>query len=141
MGGVRSPVPSTAPGAPTPPVRRWRALLVLGVLAGLLGMHALAPAPAAAAASHGHHGMTAATAPAAHHGQCADGCGCGTHRVHHADATCASGALPGGPVLPDLLPGVVVPPVTADVPRVPAPASERGGRAPPSLAELQLLRI
>ncbi|MFC6065425.1 DUF6153 family protein [Streptomyces ochraceiscleroticus] len=128
----------------TPPVRRWRALLVLGLLAGLLGMHALEPVAVSAATSHQHHGAVASTVLAAHHGGCADGadgCGCGTHRVHHADATCASGAVPGGPVLPDLVPGVLVPPETADVPRVAAPTSEHGSRAPPSLAELQLLRI
>ncbi|WP_223732001.1 DUF6153 family protein [Streptomyces purpurogeneiscleroticus] len=139
---MRSSVPSTAPSASTPPARRWRALLVLGLLAGLLGMHALAPVATAAAPSHQHHGAMAATAQAAHHGGCADdGCGSGTHRGHHADATCASGAIPGGPALPDLLPGAVVPPEAADAPCAAAPTSEHGSRAPPSLAELQLLRI
>ncbi|MEW2131483.1 DUF6153 family protein [Streptomyces sp. NPDC005435] len=132
---------------PAPPP--WR-LLVLLVLGGLLAMHGLAPggglgpvqrataphmsfalsAPGDCGADHGHGG-----GHDARHGH--DGGG----HVHHADATCASAAVPGGPELalpasPDAIapaPGVLAPTRALSAPD--------GARAPPSLAELQLLRI
>ena len=136
-----------------PPRVRWRALLVLGLLAGLLGMHALAPggtvmghAAHAAHAVRAVHPVHAANAAPRHMTVSVgvrDGCAgddCGGH-VHHADQTCASGALGGGPVL--LAP--VADPVTvhgpAEISRRHAGAAPDGARAPPSLAELQLLRI
>ncbi|MEU6198734.1 DUF6153 family protein [Streptomyces sp. NPDC047061] len=126
---------------PRPPYRRWRALLVLGLLAGLLGMHALAPG---ALGMHGGHEQAvsrAAVTVSAYDG-CSDDDGhCGDHHVHHADATCASGAVSGGPGLPALVPDPV--PVLAaacPLPAGPVTAPE-GARAPPDLAELQLLRI
>ncbi|MGW7573838.1 DUF6153 family protein [Streptomyces sp. NPDC054765] len=121
-----------------PPARRWRALLVLGLLAGLLGMHALGPALAAPPRPHAHRMAVTATA----HGHChgTDDCG-GSGHVHHADPTCASGALDGPPT-PHAL---VRSPLSPVRPAQPAGAGEQtgqdGGRAPPSLAELQLLRI
>ncbi|MBD0838736.1 hypothetical protein ICC28_08495 [Streptomyces sp. TRM68416] len=137
------------------PLGWWRALLVLGLLAGLFGMHALAPGNAVAAG--GHHSAASAhtAAPMAH----ADGSGHGDHgapaahdeyvchsdtgtggHTQHADATCVSGAVGAGPVLPALVADPVGP-----VSRAERGLAARGasgeGRAPPTLAELQLLRI
>ncbi|UZJ30597.1 DUF6153 family protein [Streptomyces endophytica] len=148
--------------APQPRLR-LKALLVLTVLAGLLGMHGLANTgalPATSSPSHAAHHLRPARAMAApapapgsasrDHGQrvcCpghddgADGSGGGTGHAHHADPTCASGALPGAVVLP-VLPASL--PDTADrtVPLAGRLADgTTGARAPPSLAQLQVLRI
>ncbi|MER5755093.1 DUF6153 family protein [Streptomyces sp. NPDC002088] len=127
---------------PRPPVRWWRAVCLLGLLAGLLGMHGLAPGGAMAGHPHDRP-MTAAAAPAAVHDGCSgEGGGhCGGGHVTHADATCASGAVSGGPALPALVPDPVAVPVRADAVCSYAAADPGGARAPPSLAELQLLRI
>ncbi|MGW3128775.1 DUF6153 family protein [Streptomyces sp. NPDC001076] len=128
--------------APRPPRRRWRALLVLGLLAGLFGMHALVPG--GVMGTHGGHerpGSRTAVVVTAYDGCSGDDGHCGGDRAHHADATCASGAVSGGPALPALVPDPV--PVLAAACRAasgPATAPD-GARAPPDLAELQLLRI
>lgn len=123
-----------------PPARRWRALLVLGLLAGLVGMHGLAPG--GAMPEHSHAKPAAATAPAAtaHDGRSGHG-DCGGNPVHHADPTCVSAGVSGGPVLPALVPDAVAVPVHADTVCPYAAVAPDGARAPPSLAELQLLRI
>ncbi|OEJ21989.1 hypothetical protein AR457_39410 [Streptomyces agglomeratus] len=128
-------------------------LLVLAVLAGLVAMHGLGPAPAPAAA---HAATSSHHAPAAGHERatasdaaCQDGCvhadnpagsGGGGH-AEHADATCAATGTAGAPVLP--APAVL--PGHAEVQAVLAhgviPGANAYGRAPPSLSELQLLRI
>ncbi|MDH6566923.1 hypothetical protein M2164_002092 [Streptomyces sp. SAI-208] len=117
----------------------WRALLLLGLLVGVLGMHALAPG----GGMGGHEGRSAhrttSAAVVAADAVCHDGCGSG--RPHHADATCVSGAVSGGPVLPALVPdpsGTCLGTVGL---RARTAVSREGSRAPPSLAELQLLRI
>ncbi|MET7457545.1 DUF6153 family protein [Streptomyces sp. NPDC005574] len=130
-----------------PPAGRWRALLVLGLLAGLLAMHALAPGGTV----HEHAGtgnMTAAVpgpTASALSLTSADGChgdgDCGGGHLHHADSTCVSGAVGGGPLLPALVPDPVAAPARADALRSCAATAPDGARAPPSLAELQLLRI
>jgi hypothetical protein len=119
-----------------PPLGRWRALLVLGLLAGLFGMHALAPGGVHHEHAEPRHGVTVAVG--AH-----DGCpgGCGTDHAQHADPTCASGAVSGGPTLPGLVPDPVAAPASDDVVCAYAVSPPDGARAPPSLAELQLLRI
>ncbi|ALO92310.1 hypothetical protein SHL15_1132 [Streptomyces hygroscopicus subsp. limoneus] len=129
--------------APRPPQRRHRGLLVLALLAGLLGMHALAPGGGMAHAGHSGparaaHGAVAVSAP----DDCPDTAGhCGGHRLHHADPSCASGALDGGPQLPVPAPDPVAVVAPAACP-CPGPATAPdGARAPPDLAELQLLRI
>ncbi|MEV7073727.1 DUF6153 family protein [Streptomyces sp. NPDC093990] len=115
----------------------WRALLLLGLLVGVLGMHALAPGGGTGGHEDGSAHMTAALAVA--DTVCHDGCGSG--HLHHADATCASGAVSGGPVLPALVPDPSGDsPSTVDLSCRTAGAPD-GARAPPSLAELQLLRI
>ncbi|MER6287916.1 DUF6153 family protein [Streptomyces sviceus] len=115
----------------------WRALLLLGLLVGVLGMHALAPG----GGMGGHEGRSGhrVTAAAVVDTVCHDGCGSG--HLHHADATCTSGAVSGGPALPALVPDPSgSTPGTVGLCAQTAAAQE-GARAPPSLAELQLLRI
>ncbi|MFC9292602.1 DUF6153 family protein [Streptomyces sp. NPDC057011] len=119
-------------------------LLVLSVLFGLVAMHGLGPGslPAAAHTTAGaHHGAEAGAGHegCVHAGDPSDG-GSGGHAAH-ADATCAAAGIAGSPVLPvpAVLPGTVHAPTAAGHGLVPDVAP--GGRAPPSLSELQLLRI
>ncbi|MCZ2524084.1 DUF6153 family protein [Streptomyces sp. HB2AG] len=129
---------------PSPP-RRWPALLVLGLLVGLFGMHGLAPGGATALT--GDHASPSPSSAAAHHADPAlpnaeSACGGGDDRGHaeHADATCSSGAVGTGPVLPAPAPD---PTGRAGEPadgRPSTAAAPEGGRASLSLAELQLLR-
>ncbi|MFJ9819074.1 DUF6153 family protein [Streptomyces sp. NPDC101151] len=131
---------STGQHPEQPPRRRFRALFVLAVLAGLLGMHALAPGGGTGHAEHvrGAHMTVMVTAA----DDCPGGDGhCGGHRTHHADPTCASGAVNGGPELSALVPCPVTAPAPAAALRPGAVRPPDGARAPPSLAELQLLRI
>ncbi|MFE5604123.1 DUF6153 family protein [Streptomyces coelicoflavus] len=150
---------------PRPPAWWWRAVCVLGLFAGLLGMHGLAPggglpehsaghphtsaAPMAPSTGPGTHTRAAAspkTAPGAGAGATHAGCpqddgSCGGGHLRHADAMCASGAVSDGPVLSAPLPDPV-PVVGCDgIVRAYAAGAPDGARAPPSLAELQLLRI
>ncbi|WP_405585957.1 DUF6153 family protein [Streptomyces sp. NBC_01092] len=136
-----------APRLPIP--GPWRLLVLLGLLAGLFGMHALGPGNPLAphsAQGHGHAramsgpatamtAMTAMTDEAVCHGN-----GTGGGHAQHADPTCASGAVGGGPALPAPAPDPAGSGVTGDLGhRSPATAPD-SGRAPPSLAELQILR-
>ncbi|MGW7357134.1 DUF6153 family protein [Streptomyces sp. NPDC054802] len=128
---------------------RSRVLLVLAVLAGVVAMHGLGPVassvPSGTVAAGTHRAAVAAEAHA--HADGADGCDCahaddhgrGGGHTEHADETCAAGGTSAAPVLPALAPGELVPAV-ADTPAA-ALAVTRDGRAPPSLSELQLLRI
>ncbi|MDD9380332.1 DUF6153 family protein [Streptomyces sp. ZAF1911] len=128
-------------------------LLVLAVLTGLVAMHGLGPAPQpaaahAAAASHhapasGHEQTGASEAAVLQgcvHADDPAGSGRGGH-TEHADATCAAAGTAGAPVLPS--PAVM--PGHAESQAVLAhgvtPCASACGRAPPSLSELQLLRI
>ncbi|MFJ5729331.1 DUF6153 family protein [Streptomyces paradoxus] len=113
------------------------ALLVLTVLAGILGMHALAPGGSPAP----EHAMTMAHAPATEQAGAAcshtDG---GPGHLAHADGTCAAagiGSAYAPPALADALPGVL----SASGVAIGAPTAAVQGRAPPDLSELQLLRI
>ncbi|MDK1475476.1 DUF6153 family protein [Streptomyces sp. 549] len=157
---------------PSPP-RWWPALLVFGLLAGLFGMHGLAPGGAIAASSHhasdghqapdgGHHASAGHRSPAAVHGDAAGVVGVtdavgvtgvvstesvchgglnGSGHAQHADSTCSSGAVRSGPDLPVLLPDPAGRVALPAVGHRSTEAEPEGGRAPPSLAELQLLRI
>ncbi|MEW1775247.1 DUF6153 family protein [Streptomyces sp. NPDC086777] len=132
----------TEPPAHRPPHRRRGALLVLGLLAGLFGMHALAPG--GLMAMGGGHERTAprpAVVITAYDGCSGDDGHCGGDRAHHADATCASGAVSGGPALPAPVPDPVPVPTAACLVTVRPAGAPAGARAPPDLAELQLLRI
>ncbi|MGW3204873.1 DUF6153 family protein [Streptomyces sp. NPDC001135] len=135
-------MPGTAPYAPHPPQRRWRALLVLAVLAGLLGMHALAPGGGMGRAEHARSAHLAGAVAVFAPDDCPGGDGhCGGGHPHHADPTCASGAVNGGPQPPALVPDPVTAPAPVRSPGSGAATAPDGARAPPSLAELQLLRI
>ncbi|MFF3741204.1 DUF6153 family protein [Streptomyces sp. NPDC002566] len=122
--------------SPRPPLGRWRALLVLGLLAGLFGMHALAPG--GGLHEHAAHAREMTVVSAGHDGCSGD---CGTGHAQHADPTCASGAVSGGPVLPGLVPDPAAVPAGVSTLCSYATSPPDGARAPPSLAELQLLRI
>ncbi|MFI1927702.1 DUF6153 family protein [Streptomyces sp. NPDC020377] len=137
-----------------PPVWRWRALLVLGLLAGLLAMHALSPGgtvhehavpqhTAAVSVNAVSVGAVSVNAPSvsAHEDCAGDGADCGGGHLHHADATCQAAAVSGAPALPVLVPDPVPVPVRTDAVCSYAAEAPDGARAPPSLAELQLLRI
>lgn len=134
--------------AARPGGRRLYALLVLAVLAGVVAMHGLGPAvpPSSSAVPDVHHAVPATAPSHADAAECED-CvhvgrddgGAGGH-AEHADATCAAGATSGPPALPAPAPAGTVTCDTADVPAL-VPAASLGGRAPPSLSELQLLRI
>ncbi|MFD7277354.1 DUF6153 family protein [Streptomyces sp. NPDC059862] len=127
------------------PLRLWPTLLVLVLLVGLFGMHGLAPGGTAAVTGYGSSHSSAA----AHHADPAvlgaesicHGDGDGRGHAGHADPTCSSGAVGAGPVLPAL---ALDPTGQAEElvgSRLSMAAEPEGGRAPPSLAELQLLRI
>lgn len=127
---------------------RLYALLVLAVLAGLVAMHGLGPVVPPSSSSGtpmDRHTVTAAASPHADTAECDcahvgdDGGDAGGH-AEHADTTCAASGTSGGPALPALAPaGVVTSPAVTASGLVPEP--RLGGRAPPSLSELQLLRI
>ncbi|WP_240436720.1 DUF6153 family protein [Streptomyces sporangiiformans] len=120
-------------------------LLVCALLLGLLGMHGLGPVPEAAPAS-GHDRMVSAVytgvdVMASMPGACDHGEGGCQGHTDHADPTCASASLAGGPVVaPVFLPDMAACVGAADVPAS-SVVDLDGGRAPPSLSELQLLRI
>ncbi|MEU6865570.1 DUF6153 family protein [Streptomyces sp. NPDC046876] len=131
------------------PAGRGFVLLVLVVLAGVLGMHALSPGPASAAApssasAAAHHGAHAASASSAsEHDEGDEGCAHpdgGSGHLEHADGTCAAAGTVTAYAPPALTAALVeataLPPLAGTAPR-----SALNGRAPPDLAELQLLRI
>ncbi|MEU9434974.1 DUF6153 family protein [Streptomyces sp. NPDC048252] len=132
-----------------PPVWRWRAPLVLGLLAGLLAMHALSPGgtvhehavPQHTAAVSVSAPSVSAPSVSAHEDCAGGGVDCGGGHLHHADPTCQAAAVSGAPALPALVPDAVTVPVRADAVCSYAAEAPDGARAPPSLAELQLLRI
>lgn len=115
-------------------------LLVFAVIAGVLGMHALGPT----GPQMPEHRMVAAAthAPLAVPLDDCHSLDHGCHgRTHHADATCASGAVTDAAALAapalteECLPG------SAQAAASLLYETADGGRAPPTLAELQLLRI
>ncbi|GAA2229840.1 DUF6153 family protein [Streptomyces indiaensis] len=135
------------------PAGRGFVLLVLAVLAGVLAMHGFGPAPAPTAQGHQGHVRHAVPASAPHGAPsshtavheavtdraCSHSAG-GTEHLAHADGTCAAAGVASPYAPPQLaaaLDAVSAPPVL--------PGSTGGGawsgRAPPDLAELQLLRI
>ncbi|OLZ72126.1 hypothetical protein AV521_09405 [Streptomyces sp. IMTB 2501] len=136
---------SAGPRTSCPPQRRRHGLLVLALLVGLLGMHALGPVGGVGHAEYGgpgRHMVAAGTVVAVAQDDCADADGhCGGGRLHHADPACASGAVNGGPELPALVPDHTVVAAPDGCPGSRAATGPGGARAPPSLAELQLLRI
>ncbi|MEH0424104.1 DUF6153 family protein [Streptomyces sp. B21-083] len=128
-----------------PPFRWTRALVVLGLLAGVLAMHGLGPGGMSfGMTGGGHHGHGAQSMSMRAGPSDESVChGMGSHGGHsqHADATCASGAVPAGHTFPALTPDPAGATALADRADHSPARSPEGARAPPSLAELQLLRI
>ncbi|MET8922535.1 DUF6153 family protein [Streptomyces sp. NPDC004623] len=124
------------------PAGRGFVLLVLAVLAGMLAMHGLAPGPAPAKAAV----PASAHAVMAVHEKAGEMAGDSSHAVgrpghaRHADATCAAAGV-GAPYAPPPLTSAPGIPLVAQVLAPGASGAPEGGRAPPDLAELQLLRI
>lgn len=131
-------------GSPT--VGTATRLLLLALFAGLLGMHALTPAtmPGTGRVTSGHP-------PAAQRATPADGAGeAGVHLAcpeddhggvaRHADSTCAATGTSAPYSVPALAPAIS-PPTTAATAPDRSDTRAAPGRAPPDLAELQLLRI
>ncbi|NXY95301.1 hypothetical protein HYE82_13080 [Streptomyces sp. BR123] len=139
------------------PAGRGFVLLVLVLLAGVLGMHALPPSPAAARtaaaaqAAHSAHAMAAArtaappvsaSVPASAVDQdrgCSHTDG-GSGHPGHADAICAAAGI-GSPYAPPALTAALVGAAPEPVHQGAVPGAAVTDRAPPDLAELQLLRI
>ncbi|MFD7057878.1 DUF6153 family protein [Streptomyces sp. NPDC059906] len=124
------------------PAGRLFVLLVLAVLAGVLGMHGLAPGampPGQAGAGHGMVMTAAAGAPHAD-GGCTHADGGSGHHLDHADGTCAAAGT-GSAYTPPALTGALPAAPAAPAPTGAFPGAPHDGRAPPDLSELQLLRI
>ncbi|GAA2485405.1 hypothetical protein GCM10010406_22000 [Streptomyces thermolineatus] len=123
------------------PVLRAPVLLVLAVLAGLVGMHGLGaaglPVPAHHSASASHQAADAAAPPHV----CPGGQDGPARHGSHADPACSSASVPSSPTVPVAAVGVHHPVGADRQPALRVPTGPDGGRAPPSLAELQLLRI
>ncbi|MGW1537966.1 DUF6153 family protein [Streptomyces aureus] len=123
---------------------RWM-WLVLALVAGVLGMHALSPAGMPAAGSHDMV-MTTGERSAPVHAEGADcrhlsDAGDSGMGMDHVGGTCAAGGTSTAYVPPALMPGVTAhaePAPTVGGGPAPGPVD---GRAPPDLSELQLLRI
>ncbi|GLV92304.1 hypothetical protein Slala04_37580 [Streptomyces lavendulae subsp. lavendulae] len=145
VGNVTRHEPRTQPQPQPRPVPRLGALLVLALLIGLLGMHGLGTSAALPA--------TGVTVHVSHHAAAAGPlypCGDDGQRgpvpdAGHADQMCASPALPGAPgvAAPDTtplssMPGSLV--FAQPAPSLSPVHQPAGGRAPPSLADLQVLR-
>ncbi|WP_373865727.1 DUF6153 family protein [Streptomyces acidiscabies] len=139
------------PRAVRSPLWGWPSLVcVLGVLVGLLAMHGLAPGGLHAVGHDRTAGMTASVAApvmagaGVHVDVSAGGCSedghCGGH-ARHADATCAAAKVSGAPELAGPVADPVAVVVPGEVLRSVVCGGSEAARAPPSLAELQLLRI
>ncbi|MFH9174992.1 DUF6153 family protein [Streptomyces albogriseolus] len=124
------------------PAGRLFVLLALAVLAGVLGMHGLAPggtpAPQRAAAVHEMAPAAAEGVPHAD-GGCAHTNGLPGH-LDHADGVCAAAGTATAYTPPTLTGTVLDAPATPSLTSA-ATGSPHDGRAPPDLSELQLLRI
>lgn len=114
------------------------------VVLGLLAMHGLGPVPVPPV-THAAHGQPAVAAPAGDHepsepsGPCGHDSGPDGH-LSHADDTCAAGGTGKAPALPALRP--VAMPGAGEFQQGPQRApGALGARPPPSLSQLQLLRI
>ncbi len=135
----------------TPPqvLMRLTMMLVLALTVGLLGMHALGPAAALPSPVTGEHtSHHVGSTDAGPHYLCPDDDHNSGRQISHTDTMCASASLPSAPDItaPDDVPVTRTAHDDADaVAPVPNPLSAAyeafAKRAPPSLSELQLLRI
>ncbi|AVH61051.1 MULTISPECIES: DUF6153 family protein [Streptomyces] len=123
------------------PAGRLLGLLVLAVLTGVLGMHALAPGGGLAMPAEAGHEMVMAQPDGVPHvgGGCSHTDGGADHPAH-ADGTCAASGTGSAYTPPALTGALQAEPGTSSL-MVRAVASAQSGRAPPDLSELQLLRI
>ncbi|MFE9181064.1 DUF6153 family protein [Streptomyces sp. NPDC007126] len=123
------------------PAGRLFPLLVMAVLAGVLGMHGLAPGAAPAVQKGVGHVMATAAAEGVPHasGGCTHTDG-GSGHLDHADGTCAAAGI-GSAYAPPALTGALLDAPPALVPAAATPGAPHDDRAPPDLSELQLLRI
>ncbi|MFD5453431.1 DUF6153 family protein [Streptomyces sp. NPDC127100] len=123
------------------PAGRLFVLLVMAVLAGVLGMHGLAPGATPAAHADAAHATMPAAAEGMPHagGACAHTDG-GSGHLDHADGTCAAAGI-GSAYAPPALTGAPLDGAPAAAPATVPKGSSGDGRAPPDLSELQLLRI
>ncbi|WP_406723547.1 DUF6153 family protein [Streptomyces sp. GD-15H] len=123
------------------PAGRLFVLLLLAVLAGVLGMHGLAPGAVVAAQPGAGHETVMAAADGVPHadGGCAPTDG-GSGHLDHADATCAAAGTASA-YTPPTLAGTVLDAPAVSAPRTAILGSSHVGRAPPDLFQLQLLRI
>ncbi|MFF3850574.1 DUF6153 family protein [Streptomyces sp. NPDC002328] len=123
------------------PAGRGFVLLVLAVLAGVLAMHGLGPGPAPApVAASGHaRAMVHDDAGPQIAADCSHTDG-GMGHAEHADAMCAAAGVGAAYAPPALAAAVDTGPASVALPGCAAGTPE-SGRAPPDLAELQLLRI
>lgn len=130
---------------------RATVLLVLTVLVGLLGMHGTGTATVAAADQARPHQQTMAASEMAAGEMAAEMAGAQQHACHddgaagrhgsHTDATCAAASVPGPPAASAVAASAPRASDEEPGPRAATPSGPAGGRPPPSLAELQLLRI
>ncbi|MER7742390.1 DUF6153 family protein [Streptomyces sp. NPDC096538] len=123
------------------PAGRLFVLLVLAVLAGVLGMHGLAPGGVPAAQTAAGHETVPAVADGVPHadGGCAHTDG-GSGHLDHADGTCAAAGAASA-YTPPALTGTVLRAPAAPSLTTAATGSPHDGRAPPDLSKLQRLRI
>ncbi|MEU8763392.1 DUF6153 family protein [Streptomyces sp. NPDC048659] len=132
---------SSVPLSSRRPAGRLFALLVLAVLTGLLGMHALGPGGApGAGAGAGHDMVTGVSADASHASAGCSHTDGGTSHLEHADGSCAAAGIGSAYAPPPLTGALPNAPLTA-ASLAPAAALAETGRDPPDLSELQLLRI
>ena len=132
---------TSSTGSSRRPAGRLFVLLVMAVLTGVLGMHALGPAGAPSPRMDAGHDMVMTMADGAAHAS--EGCSHadgGPDHLDHADGTCAAAGIGSG-YAPPALTSVLTDAPVASASVSPAAVSAGSGRAPPDPSELQLLRI
>ncbi|MFC5799034.1 DUF6153 family protein [Streptomyces formicae] len=132
---------ASSTGSSGRPAGRLFVLLVMAVLSGVLGMHALGPGGAQPLRSDvGHHMVMAHIADVP---QVSAGCSHtdgGSDHLAHADGMCAAAGV-GSAYAPPTLTSAVVDAASSAAVVAGDPTSTESDRSPPDLSELQLLRI
>ncbi|GAA0913363.1 DUF6153 family protein [Streptomyces thermoalcalitolerans] len=123
------------------PARCGFLLLMLAVLAGLLGMHALGPTGGLSPRAHPGHGVVMAhTADVFVVSENCSPASDGAVHLTHADGTCAAPGV-GSSYSPPALTVALTDTPAASTLSGSMPEPSASTRAPPDLSELQLLRI